>query len=96
MKDIFDLARITHVRPLHDHQFWLKAGGEFRLACESRVIDCLGLDSFEQDLDTTRSTYENDPTIPNKIQFTEAWNSIREIATYLEANGIVPFEFPLD
>lgn len=96
VKDVFDIARIAHARTLVDHEFWLKAGNEFRLACESRFIDCLGLTTFEQDLATTKSVYEKDPTLPNVINFEDAWNIIRGIVAFLEANEITPFEFPLE
>ncbi len=95
VKDIFDIARIARQRPLDNNEFWSKAGKEFRLACEFRFIDCLGIDSFEQDLATTQSAYENDPTIPNEISFNDAWQTIREVTAFLEANAIIPFEFPL-
>lgn len=95
VKDIFDIARIARQRPLDNNEFWSKAGEEFRLACEFRFIDCLGIDSFEQDLATTQSAYENDPTIPNEISFNDAWQTIREVTAFLEANAIIPFEFPL-
>ena len=95
VKDIYDIARIARVRPLGNGGFWSKAGEEFRLACESRFVDCLGIDSFEQDLATTQSTYENDPTIPNEISFNDAWHTIREVVAFLEANRIIPFEFHL-
>ena len=95
VKDIYDIERIARVHPLDNGEFWSKAGEEFRLACESRFVDCLGIDSFEQDLATTQSTYENDPTIPNEISFNDAWHTIREVVAFLEANRIIPFEFPL-
>ena len=95
-KDVFDLARIARVRPVTNRQFWLRAGDEFRLACESRFIDCRGIESFEQDLATTESSYRNDATIPNEPGFHEAWPAICEIVAFLEANGIVPFECPVD
>ena len=95
-KDVFDLARIVRVRPVTDRQFWLRAGDEFRLACESRFIDCRGIESFEQDLATTESSYRNDATIPDDPGFHEAWPAIGEIVASLEANGIVPFECPVD
>ena len=96
VKDVFDIARILRERPLHDREFWTAASEEFRFACESRLIDCSGLDSFEEDLATTQSSYENDPTIPKLISFDEAWRSIRDIVVFLESIHIVPFEFPID
>jgi hypothetical protein len=95
VKDVFDIARIARDHPLDDHQFWSKVGGEFKLACESRLIDCLGIESFEQDLLTTRTVYETDPTIPPTISFTDAWQAIQDVVGFLESNGFTPFEFPL-
>ena len=96
VKDLHDLARIARARPLSDQQFWREVGNEFERACRSRYIDCAGLRSFEQALDTTQSSYENDPTLPNAILFHEAWNNIRELVGFLEAERIIPFEFPLN
>ena len=93
-KDIFDLARIGRARPTDNQQFWLKAGEEFRLACSSRFIDCQGIETFEQDLATTQSSYQNDPTIPNDPGFHEAWNTIRQIVAFLESSNLIPFESP--
>ena len=93
-KDIFDLARIGRVRPIGNRQFWLRAGDEFRLACSSRFIDCRGLETFEQDLATTQSSYQNDPTIPSEPEFHEAWNTVRMIVAFLESSHLIPFEFP--
>ncbi|MXY66430.1 MAG: nucleotidyl transferase AbiEii/AbiGii toxin family protein [Gammaproteobacteria bacterium] len=95
VKDVFDIARIRRVRSLDDHEFWIAAGKEFQVACKSRLIDCLGLQSFEEDLDTTRSSYENDPTLPKSIDFDEAWNAIRDIVVFLESIHVIPFEFPI-
>lgn len=95
-KDVFDLARIAQVHPTSSQEFWLKAGDEFRLACGSRLVDCAGLESFEQDLATTRSSYKNDPIIPDEPTFEEAWETIRQIVMFLEANCFIPFEFHVD
>ena len=96
VKDIFDITRISHARPLDDRLFWLEVGAEFKLTCASRFIDCLGLESFEQNLPTTQSSYENDATLPNEIDFNEAWETIQGIVEFLEANDFIPFEFPLE
>lgn len=96
VKDIFDIARIHRERSLHDHEFWTAVGKEFQLACESRLIDCLGLQSFEEDLATIQSSYENDPTLPESINFDQAWNAIRDVVVFLESIHIVPFKFPID
>ena len=84
------------MRSLDDRTFWLATGEEFKLACASRFIDCISLESFEQNLATTQSSYEKDATLPKEIEFNEAWDAIRGIAGFLEANELIPFEFPLD
>lgn len=96
VKDIFDIARISDVHPIDDNDFWSVVGDEFRLACRSRFVDCLGIDSFEQDLVTTEFVYDNDPTLPDTPKFSEAWNTIRRIVTFLEGIEIIPFEFPCE
>ena len=96
VKDIYDIARIYRKRPEIQAQFWKKVGGEFRLACESRLIDCAGIVSFEQDLETTESAFKADPTIPKDIKFDEAWNSLRQIVEFLQRHGFIPFKFPID
>ena len=95
-KDVFDLARIGQVHPVSSQEFWLKAGEEFKLACSSRFIDCTGIESFEQDLATTRSSYQNDPIIPDEPTFEEAWDTIRQIVIFFESNNFIPFEFRMD
>lgn len=95
-KDVFDLARLGRVRPIRDQEFWLKVGDEFILACSSRFIDCKGIESFEQDLAATRSSYQNDPVIPDQPTFDEAWDTIRHIVAFLECNSFIPFEFDMD
>jgi hypothetical protein len=49
VKDLHDLARIVRARPPSDAEFWAQAGREFKLACESRLVDCQGLESFMED-----------------------------------------------
>ena len=61
VKDIYDIERIARVHPLDNGEFWSKAGEEFRLACESRFVDCLGIDSFEQDLAVVRGVHAGNP-----------------------------------
>lgn len=96
VKDVYDLARIAQAHPPDEHTFWERAGEEFHLACKSRYIDCEGLSTFEEDLASTRSAYERDPTLPNDISFDDAWEAVRRIVAVLERNEIMPFFFPLD
>ena len=76
--------------------FWHAAGEEFRLACESRFVDCAGMPSFEEELPVTRSTYDSDSTIPSfTIPFDDAWTSVERIVRRLERDMVVPLHFPL-
>jgi hypothetical protein len=94
-KDIFDLARILQAHAINDEEFWHIAGEEFSRACASRYIDCRGLETFEEQLDLTRATYERDAIIPKNISFDAAWNGIREIVQKLTLLKIIPFENPV-
>lgn len=95
VKDIYDLARITVARPLGDSAFWLSVRGEFRLACESRYIDCDGLSTFEEQLDVTEATYNADATLPKDISFSEAWAALRSVVQLFENGGLFPLRFAI-
>ena len=58
-KDLHDIARILACHPVSDHNFWKSAGQEFRLACESRFVDCDGAVTFKEQWDSTRQAYES-------------------------------------
>lgn len=94
-KDVYDIACILREKPLSDFHFWHAAGDEFRLACESRYVDCSGIATFEQDLELTRTSYGSDAFIPKDIEFDAAWRYIQNIVTHWESLGIIPFNFPL-
>lgn len=94
-KDIYDVAQIVKQRPLSDEHFWRLAGHEFRLACESRFVDCSGRETFEIAEAETASTYRADTTIPKDIDFDEAWVLVMRIVERFEREGVVPFDFPL-
>jgi len=95
VKDLYDLARIRRACEVKNNTFWQTAGHEFRLACESRFIDCVGIETFSKNLDTTRQLYDSDPTLPKDISFDEAWTTIQEIVILFEQLGIIPFTFAL-
>jgi hypothetical protein len=95
-KDLYDLARILHFRPLENRQFWDIVGQEFRIACQSRFIDCAGLETFTEQEEVTRSSYTKDATIPtSEISVDEAFTAIRKIIEYMSVKKIIPFEFPI-
>ena len=95
VKDLYDMARIRRARPITDLNFWKSAGNEFQIACKSRCVDCLGLASFQENLETTREMFQNDQTLPKDIAFDEVLQTLVETVGLFEKHGIVPFEFPL-
>jgi hypothetical protein len=46
VKDLYDIDRIISRHPITDRSFWNTVAEEFHSACESRFIDCTGMDSF--------------------------------------------------
>ena len=95
VKDLYDLTRIARVHPLDsDVDFWRHAGEEFRMACESRYVDCAGIVTFGENLAMTRKLYES-PIIPHDIPFETAWQTIGHIVTIWEKAGVIPLSFAL-
>lgn len=95
VRDLYDLMRIHKARPLGDRAFWSTVGEEFRLACESRAVDCEGMASFEQEIDVTRASFGGDATIPKDWTFDEIWSVITAIVERLTSEGSIPVSFPL-
>jgi hypothetical protein len=93
-RDLYDVTRIRRVHEIEQVEFWGLVGQEFRLACRSRYIDCQGLTTFQEQWAVTRKTYE-EATIPKDIPFEEAEATLVAVVGFLEAQGIVPFTFPL-
>lgn len=94
-KDLYDLTRIYQAKDTEAREFWETAGEEFRLACESRYIDCLGIESFKEDWETTISTYNEDAIIPNDIPFDVVEETLEKIVETWKDMGIIPFTVPL-
>ena len=94
-KDLYDLARIRRRFEIADNAFWRTAGREFRLACESRFVDCAGIETFAEDLAKTRQTYEADPTLPKDISFEEAWDTVLTAVGLFTGLGILAFAFSI-
>jgi hypothetical protein len=74
--------------------FWDIAGREFKLACESRFVDCKGIDCFVEDWSIIEGLYLNTPTIPKDISIDEIKRAILTISNYWTKKGIIPFTFP--
>ncbi|MFT3882955.1 MAG: nucleotidyl transferase AbiEii/AbiGii toxin family protein [Gemmatales bacterium] len=96
VKDLYDLVRILRRRPITNLVFWRIAGQEFRLACESRLIDCIGLASFKDEWEETTIAYTADKTLPNDVTLDEVNLAIEQIAGLLEKDRITPFSFPMN
>ena len=94
VKDLHDLARILRARPISDLEFWAKAGREFKLACESRLVDCQGLESFMEDWALAHERYRADGIL-RAIPFAQAEQALRTVAGLLEEERIFPLNFPM-
>ncbi len=93
VKDLHDIARILRARPVSDTKFWTEAGHEFQLACESRLVDCRGLESFMENWSQARERYEADKSL-DRVSFDEAEHALKTIVGLIEKQGIFPLEFP--
>ncbi len=96
VKDLYDLNQIERTHPLTNPVFWDQVGQEFRLACESRGVDCRGRDTFFQSDNEVASAYQADSTIPkHNANFNEVIATLERIVAYMTQVALIPFEFPL-
>jgi hypothetical protein len=95
VKDLYDIVRIARRYPVTDGDFWQTAGAEFRLACESRYIDCRGYITFREGWDETRQVYEADRTLPNDVSFEQVEEALDPITEFLIGKKVIPFYFDL-
>jgi hypothetical protein len=95
VKDIYDLSRIIRKRPIDDRNFWQVAAQEFKLACQSRYIDCDGIHTFKERWGETRQTYNNDPTIPKDVLFNDAEKALEQIVAFIQEISVIPFSFEI-
>ena len=93
VKDLHDIARILRTRPASDAEFWTKAAHEFQLACQSRLVDCRGLESFMENWPLARERYETDRSL-DKVSFDEAEQALKIVVGLLEKQGVFPLEYP--
>jgi hypothetical protein len=82
-------------RPAGNAVFWAEAGQEFRLACESRLVDCLGLESFMENWPQARERYEMNRSLA-KVSFEEAKQALKTIVGLLDQQDIFPLDYPVD
>jgi hypothetical protein len=94
VKDLHDNARILRARPASEAEFWLKAGCEFRLACQSRLVDCRGLESFKENWALACERYETDRSLRN-VSFEEAERALEIVVRLIHGQGVFPLEFPI-
>ncbi|MBE7493392.1 MAG: nucleotidyl transferase AbiEii/AbiGii toxin family protein [Verrucomicrobiaceae bacterium] len=92
VKDLHDLARIMRQRPLEDVVFWEKALREFKLACESRFVDCAGPETFLQDWAQARLRYEQDRHL-SVIPWAEAETALKQILASMSPKAGFPWIF---
>ncbi|QEL15963.1 nucleotidyl transferase AbiEii/AbiGii toxin family protein [Limnoglobus roseus] len=93
-KDLYDLWRIRQRTDLADRDFWSTAAAEFRVACESRFIDCAGQETFRDGWEQTARAY-GDPIIPKDVPFADVETNLTQIVELLVDFGVIPFAFPL-
>lgn len=94
-KDLYDLARIRCHTNIADNAFWRAVAREFRLACASRFVDCVGIETFAEGLPAIRRLYEADPTLPKHIPFDDAWHTVQAALALFVEWRILPLSFPL-
>jgi hypothetical protein len=98
VKDLYDLVRIFRHRGAGAQAFWKSAAQEFRLACESRFVDCEGLPTFHEGWEMTRSNYAKavrDGVLPNDVGFSEVETVLEQTVGLFEKHGVIPCSFPL-
>lgn len=94
-KDLHDLARILEARPIDDAEFWSKAAHEFKLACESRLVDCQVSATFREEWGTTQAAYESDPNLTS-VPWADAERALYKILDFLSRHSVFPLRFPLE
>lgn len=93
VKDLYDLSRIIKEKPISEIEFWQNAGEEFQLACKSRFVDCKGIESFKENWEVTKDTFEKGTIIPSDISLDDVENDLLSIINYWEQINILPFSF---
>jgi len=96
VKDIYDIARILQAKPIpQNDEFWRVAAAEFRLCCETRYVDCSGIESFRESLELAKSNYQSESVIPKDLDFNQAWNSIEQVLSFFQEILNFPWIFEL-
>ncbi len=87
VKDLHDIARILRRQPDTETEFWTGAGREFQLACQSRLVDCRGLETFMESWDQARERYQKDRSL-DTVSSDEAENALKTVVGLLEGRGL--------
>jgi hypothetical protein len=93
-KDLHDLVRILKAQPITEEIFWRKAADEFKLACESRYVDCAGIETFRERWESTRITYLENPTLKT-ISWEEVEWALTEVIGFYDKFEVFPISHPL-
>jgi hypothetical protein len=91
-KDLHDLALILAAKPITDTSFWLSAAHEFQLACESRLVDCTGPETFYENWEITQAAYEADGTL-RAVPWKVAEEALAEILDFFGPEQLFPMSF---
>ena len=92
VKDLHDLARILEARPIENKEFWREASKEFILACKSRYVDCVGLETFQEAWEVTRQAYESDANL-SSIPFHETEGALQTVVRFFQHLRVFPLVF---
>jgi hypothetical protein len=98
VKDLYDISLSKRVHGLSENtSFWNTVGAQFRLACESRYVDCAGIKTFEETWGSAQESYQKETTlqIEELIGWEEVRISVEEIIGFFESQGLFPIEVPL-
>lgn len=95
VKDLYDLVKMIQAKPIKNRVFWEKAGNEFLLACESRYVDCEGLESFKENWDVNSKLFVKDPIIPDDVRIEDVEKTLTSITSYWKELKIIPSSFLL-
>jgi len=93
-KDLHDLARILETKPIKNKEFWKSAAHEFRLACQSRYVDCEGPETFRQNWSRTKAIYESEAQL-SAVTWQDADDALSAILALFQQLNVFPLSFPM-
>ena len=93
-KDLADLAAVLREHSAVETDFWDRVAAEFVIACQSRLVDCAGWSTFDENELAVSAAYRGEAGLSGSVTIGEAWDSLRSIVAELERRGIFPLQFP--